>query len=269
LRAIGSPILAYVDTRYDSSRFAYHGTTPVIHVESGKVISLVPKTRVEMGSLWILEDVGTKEAVIALNEVGVILGEVVYDDKLSMDSILQQQGIINQKDLWHKCKKLIFKFRKDLREKKKTRPSGLGLEATTSYEDVRRYNMDILKAWLRRKQLLFGGKKEQLMERVVQAMEISFQQRVGSASSSQSALEYPELIQHNIVVKLKFWIYKCCCITATTRYEDVTTLVKNIRNATDYWAGDHSICAELILLESIYNIQMKRKRDLSSIARLT
>jgi hypothetical protein len=109
LRAIGFPILAYMDTRYDSSRFAYHGTTPVIHVESGKVILLVTKTRVEVGLLWILEDARIEEAFISLNEAGVILGEVVYDDKLSMDSILQQ-GIINQKDLWHKCKKLVFKF---------------------------------------------------------------------------------------------------------------------------------------------------------------
>jgi hypothetical protein len=88
LKTIGSPILAYVDTRYDSSKFAYHGTTPVIHAESGKVIELVTKTRVEVGSLWILEDAGT-EAFKSLNEAGVILGEVVHDDKLSVDSILQ------------------------------------------------------------------------------------------------------------------------------------------------------------------------------------
>jgi hypothetical protein len=109
LRAIGSPILAYVNTRYDSSRFAYHGTTPVIHTDSGKVIELVTKTRVEVGSSWVLEDAGTEEAFKSLNEAGVIVGEVVHDDKLLVDSILQQQGIINQKDLWHKCKKLIFK----------------------------------------------------------------------------------------------------------------------------------------------------------------
>jgi hypothetical protein len=88
LRAIGSLILAYADTIYDSNRFAYHGITLVIHVESRKVIQLVTKTRVEVDSLWILENAGTKEAFIFLNEAGFILGEVVHDNRLSMDSIL-------------------------------------------------------------------------------------------------------------------------------------------------------------------------------------
>jgi hypothetical protein len=144
LRTTGSPILAYVDTRYDSSRFAYHGTTPVIHAELGKIIELVTKSRMEVGSSWLLEDAGTEEAFQSLVEAGVIIGEGVHDDKLSMDSILQQQGIINQKDLWHKCKKLIFKFRKDLSEKKRTRPSGAGLQNATSYEEVNRCNIATL-----------------------------------------------------------------------------------------------------------------------------
>ena len=50
LRTIGSPILAYVDTRYDSTRFAYHGTTLVIHAESEEIIELVTKSRIEVGS---------------------------------------------------------------------------------------------------------------------------------------------------------------------------------------------------------------------------
>jgi hypothetical protein len=87
------------------------------------VIELVTKTKVEVGLLWILEDARIEEAFISLKEARVILGEVVHDDKLLVDSILQQRGIINQKDLWYKCKKLVFKFQKDLNEKKKTRPS--------------------------------------------------------------------------------------------------------------------------------------------------
>jgi hypothetical protein len=58
-------------------------------------------------------------------------------------------------------------------------------------------------------------------------------------------LEYPKLVEHNIAVKLKSWIYKCCRITATSGHDDVTILVKNIRNATDHWAGNHFICAEI------------------------
>jgi hypothetical protein len=88
LRAIGFPILAYVDTRYDSSRFAFHGTILVIQTKFGKVIELVIKTRVEVGLLWILEDARIEEAFISLDEAGVIVDDVVHDDKLSVDSIL-------------------------------------------------------------------------------------------------------------------------------------------------------------------------------------
>jgi hypothetical protein len=72
----------------------------------------------EVGSLWLLEDARTEEAFQSLDEGGVGVGEVVHDDKLLVDSILHQRGIINQKDLWHKYKKLIFKFKKDINKKK-------------------------------------------------------------------------------------------------------------------------------------------------------
>ena len=38
LRAIGSLIFAYVDTRYDSNRFAYHDTTLVMSPEHSKIL---------------------------------------------------------------------------------------------------------------------------------------------------------------------------------------------------------------------------------------
>jgi hypothetical protein len=199
----------------------------------------------EVGSSWLLEDAGMEEAFQSLYEAGVIIGEVVHDDKLSVDSILQQRGIINQKDLWHKCKKLIFKFRKDLSEKKRTRPSGVGLQDATSYEEVNRCNIATLKSWLRENKIPVGGNKEQLVEKVVQALGIRSGQGAGSSSSSSSPLEYPELAHHNIPAQLKSWIYKCCRVCANGGHDDVTTLVKDIRNAVDHWAGDHSTCAEI------------------------
>jgi hypothetical protein len=72
-------------------------------------------------------------------------------------------------------------------------------------------------------------------------------------------LEYPELVQYNIAVKLKSWIYNCCHKTATSGHDDVTTLVKNICNAVDHWAGVLGIITfvlKLILPKSVYNIQM-------------
>jgi hypothetical protein len=92
--------------------------------------------------------------------------------------------------LWHKCKKLISKFQKGLSEKKKTRPSEVGLQAVASYE-VKRCNMDTLKVWLGKNKLLVGGKKEQLIEKMVQAMEILFDQGARLSSCFQLPLSYP------------------------------------------------------------------------------
>ena len=54
------------------------------------MIELVTKTKVEVGLLWILEDIRIEEAFISLNEVRIILGEVVHHDILLVDFILQQ-----------------------------------------------------------------------------------------------------------------------------------------------------------------------------------
>ena len=60
LRTIHFLVFAYVNIKYNSSRFAYHGTTSIIHIETGKVIGLVTKTRIDVA----LEDVGTKSIPI-------------------------------------------------------------------------------------------------------------------------------------------------------------------------------------------------------------
>jgi hypothetical protein len=51
--------------------------------------------------------------------------------------------------------------------------------------------------------LSVGGKKDQLVKKVVQALGISSEEGASSSSSSQSSLEYPKLVLHNILVKLK------------------------------------------------------------------
>jgi hypothetical protein len=83
------------------------------------------------------------------------------------------------------------------------------------------------------------------VKKVVQALGILSEEGTGLSSSFQSPLEYPKLACHNISMNLKSWIYKCCRVTATGRLDDVTTLVKNIRNTVDYWVGNHSICVEI------------------------
>lgn len=60
-----------LDARFDSSRDGYHGTVPVLDLESGKMLHVVTLTRVETGSSWKTEDVGVRQAVEDLLEAGV------------------------------------------------------------------------------------------------------------------------------------------------------------------------------------------------------
>jgi hypothetical protein len=43
-------IIVYVDARYDSSCFAYHGTIPIMDSRSGLVLEMVTRTKVECGN---------------------------------------------------------------------------------------------------------------------------------------------------------------------------------------------------------------------------
>ena len=50
------------------------------------------------------------------------IAEVVHDDKRIVDDILENFGIISQKDLWHKCKHFLKNLQKELVDKV-TQPS--------------------------------------------------------------------------------------------------------------------------------------------------
>jgi hypothetical protein len=43
----------------------------------------------------------------------------------------------------------------------------MGFQVATSYEEVKGCNVDTLKAWFRENKLPVGGKKEQLIQKVV------------------------------------------------------------------------------------------------------
>ena len=44
--------------------------------------------------------------------------------------------------------------------RKKTRPLGVGLQAATSYEEIKKCNIDTFKAWLGENKILVDGKKK-------------------------------------------------------------------------------------------------------------
>jgi hypothetical protein len=86
----GSGIIVYDDARYNSSRFSYHGNA------------------------WCIEEIAIEEGLTNLLSTGVRIVEVVHDDKGAIDTILARLEIAFQKDLWHKAKKLMAKFIKEL-----------------------------------------------------------------------------------------------------------------------------------------------------------
>ncbi|KAL3687709.1 hypothetical protein R1sor_014018 [Riccia sorocarpa] len=76
----GRPLVVYVDCRFDSSRSGYHGTLPVINVEDDKVIEMMTLTRKETGSSWRIESAALELALAQLEDKGLVISEVIYDD---------------------------------------------------------------------------------------------------------------------------------------------------------------------------------------------
>jgi hypothetical protein len=114
----GYGIIVYVDARYDTFRFAYYKTTSILHANIGYVLEMVTKTTKECGNAWRIEEIVIEEGLNNLLSIGVKIVEVVHDDKEAIDTILARMGIISQKDLWHKAKKLMAKLVKELCKKK-------------------------------------------------------------------------------------------------------------------------------------------------------
>jgi hypothetical protein len=81
LAASNQGILVYLDSHYDFSKFAYHGTTPIIDATSRCVIEMVSKTRVECGNSWVIEENAIQDELAILLQAGVKINEAVYVDK--------------------------------------------------------------------------------------------------------------------------------------------------------------------------------------------
>ena len=125
---------SYLDARYDSTRFAYHGTVVIIHTDTGHVIEVVNMTRKEARNSWKFKDQATKQALSKLSEQGVCISEIFHDDKHVVDDILSRYNIISQKDLRHKCTNMVKKIKIDLLKKVKAPPNIHSIDDCTSYD---------------------------------------------------------------------------------------------------------------------------------------
>ncbi|KAL2634056.1 hypothetical protein R1flu_005535 [Riccia fluitans] len=81
--------------------------------------------------------------------------EVIHDDNMQVDAILSQHNILSQKDLWHKCKNIMGKFKELLQEKRRTPQDSTVKVATTiaqrhlKYPELATHDLAYkLKSWI-------------------------------------------------------------------------------------------------------------------------
>ncbi|KAL2613335.1 hypothetical protein R1flu_025027 [Riccia fluitans] len=152
------PITVYVDCHFDSSHSGYHDMLPVINIEDDKMIEMVTLIRKETGSSWRIETQALQQALSTLLEKGLNIVEVIHDDNTQVDAILSQHNILSQKDLWHKCKNVMGKFKEVLQEKRRT-PQDSTVEAATTIAQVAVFSIAQLKDYCRENTLQQTGSK--------------------------------------------------------------------------------------------------------------
>jgi hypothetical protein len=229
----------YMDARFDSFRDGFHGTVPALDSETGKCLALVTLTRKETGSSWKTEDACVRQCIEELIEAGLIISEVVHDDKASVDSILAEFGIKSSKDLWHKCKNLCAKFKEDLARAKK---AGLSkVEDAKSLIDLKSATVPMLKEYLKAHSLALSGNKDALMQRVWAHLDKDITEE--PVDEDARLMKYPEVNKNNLADKLKTHVYTACRKRAAEKDDLAELLCKDIHNAADHWAGDHLVCA--------------------------
>ncbi|KAL3694745.1 hypothetical protein R1sor_008396 [Riccia sorocarpa] len=238
IRESEEPLVVYVDCRWDSSRNGYHGTVPFINAADDRVIEMVTMTRVEAQSSWNIETRAVERGISSLLEKGIAISEIIHDDNRAVDSIIDRYEILNQKDLWHKCKNIIENF-KILQDAKVTAADRSIVDARSRVE-LAVFTNDMLKQYCRSQQLPVSSTKVTLINRIAEHLGLAAEEY--HTVERSRGLKYPELAAHDIAYKLKSWIYTCCRRAKTRGDSRPELLVFDIYTAAQHWAGDHSDC---------------------------
>ncbi|KAL3697262.1 hypothetical protein R1sor_011338 [Riccia sorocarpa] len=243
LLSSGKVLVLYVDCRFDSSRSGYHGTLPVINIADDRVIEMITLTRKQTGSSWKIETAALEQALKNLAEKGLNIEEIVHDDNAQVDLILAAHNIMSSKDLWHKCKNIMCKFKEVLQDKRRSPHEG-SVDGATTIAQVAVFSMQQLRDFCKENKLQMGGNKLQLVQRVSVFLNLP---EAGATTElqRQRPFKYPELQQHDLAYKLKSWIYTCSKNAAARRDAMAETLTIDVQNAADHWAGNHTVCRTL------------------------
>ncbi|KAL2635954.1 hypothetical protein R1flu_007433 [Riccia fluitans] len=152
----------------------------------------------------------------------------------SVDAIPNQHNILSQKDLWHKCKNIIRKFKELLQDKRRTLQDST-VEAATTIAQVAVFSIAQLKDYCRENNLQQIGSKLCLVQRVSVHLKLP---EAGASTELQwqRPLRYPELATHDLAYKLKSWIYTCAKNAALRGDTTPELLTMDIHNAADHWS---------------------------------
>ncbi|KAL2613045.1 hypothetical protein R1flu_024737 [Riccia fluitans] len=204
---------------------------------------MVTLTQKETGSSWKIETQALQQALSTLQEKGLNIVEVIHDDNTQVDAILCQHNILSQKDLWHKCKNVMGKFKGLIQEKRRT-PQDSMVEVAITIAQVAVFSIAQLKDYCWENNLQQTGSKLALVQRVSIHLKLP---KPGASTElqRQRPLKYPELAIHFLAYKLKSWIYTCSKNAALRGDTTPQLLTMDIHNAVDHWAGTHNTCRNL------------------------
>ncbi|KAL3695438.1 hypothetical protein R1sor_009514 [Riccia sorocarpa] len=158
------------------------------------------------------------------------------------DRVIEMHNILSSKDLWHKCKNIMSKFKEVLQEKRRS-PSG-SVDSAGTIAQVAVFSVAQLRDFCRENGLPTGSAKLALVQRVSVFLQLP---EAGATTElqRQRPLKYPELAQHDIAYKLKSWIYTCAKNAAARGDTTPQVLTKDVQNAAEHWAGNHAVCRTL------------------------
>ncbi|KAL2634236.1 hypothetical protein R1flu_005715 [Riccia fluitans] len=169
---------------------------------------------------------------------GLTIGEVIHDDNAQVDAILKAHNIMSQKDLWHKRKNVMGKFKELLQEKRRT-PKESTVEAATTIAQVAVFSIVQLKEYCREHDLPQSGSKLQLVQR----MSVHLKLPEAGASPDiqrQRPLKYPKLAAHDIAYKLKSWIYTCAKNAALRYVPSMMFILNSVESSFGSLRSHHS-----------------------------
>ncbi|CAM6123217.1 unnamed protein product [Calypogeia fissa] len=165
---------------------------------------MVTITRKQEGNSWLMEDKGAREALNRLQQGCIPMEEVIHDDKASMDSIIEETGIRNQKDLWHRAKNLVKKFVEKMVSA--TFTISVNIDDATSRSDLQAATKKRLQEWLKARGVrrISTLRKEALVHKVANLRGLPQETLV---QIKVHGLKYPELSDNEMATKLKTWFY--------------------------------------------------------------